>query len=68
MRQVLYGADSPLVLAGENLDRGLERQDRQEARRLREEINKYRTTAKSAPLQAMGLEDAPNIPPASRMP
>jgi hypothetical protein len=67
VRQVLYGADSPLVLAGENLDRGLERQDRQEARRLREEINKYRTTAKTAPLQAMGLEDAASIPRTSRI-
>jgi hypothetical protein len=67
IRQVLYGADSPLVLSGENLDRSLERQDRTEARRLRQEIEKFRTTAKSAPLQAMGMEDAARIPPKSRV-
>jgi hypothetical protein len=67
IRQVLYGADSPLVLSGENLDRSLERQDRTEARRLRQEIEKYRTTAKSAPLQAMGMEDAARIPAKSRV-
>jgi hypothetical protein len=67
IRQVLYGAESPLVLSGENLDRSLERQDRTEARRLRQEIEKFRTTAKSAPLQAMGMEDAARIPPKSRV-
>jgi hypothetical protein len=67
IRQVLYGADSPLVLSGENLDRSLERQDRTEARRLRQEIEKFRTTAKSAPLQAMGMEDAARIPRMTRV-
>jgi hypothetical protein len=67
LRTVLYGADSPLVVAGDSIDRALEREDRQQARRLREEINKFRTTAKSAPLQAMGLEDAPNIAAKTRI-
>jgi hypothetical protein len=67
IRQVLYGADSPLALAGDNLDRGLERPDREQARKLRQEIEKFRTSAKSAPLQAMGLEDAANIRPKSRI-
>ena len=67
IRQVLYGDDSPAALAGNNIERALERQDRQETRRLRQEIEKFRTTAKSAPLQAMGMEDAARIPPKSRV-
>ncbi|MEX2186006.1 MAG: DUF1549 domain-containing protein, partial [Pirellulales bacterium] len=67
IRQVLYGSDSPLVLPGEMLDRSLERPDRNEVRKLRQEIEKFRTTAKSAPLQAMGMEDAPRIAPKTRV-
>ncbi|MEX2140138.1 MAG: PSD1 and planctomycete cytochrome C domain-containing protein [Pirellulales bacterium] len=67
IRQVLYGSDSPLVLPGDMLDRSLERPDRNEARRLRQEIEKFRTTSKSAPLQAMGMEDAARIPPKTRV-
>ncbi len=67
IRQVLYGTDSPAVLASDNIERALERQDRQEARKLRQEIEKFRTTAKSAPLQAMGMEDSPRIAPKTRV-
>ncbi len=67
IRQVLYGTDSPAVLANDNIERALERQDRQEARKLRQEIEKFRTTAKSAPLQAMGMEDSPRIAPKTRV-
>jgi hypothetical protein len=67
IRQVLYGDDSPLALPDDMLDRSLERPDRNEARRLRQEIEKYRTTAKSAPLQAMAMEDSPRIPPKTRV-
>jgi hypothetical protein len=55
------------VLASDNIERALERQDRQEARKLRQEIEKFRTTAKSAPLQAMGMEDSPRIAPKTRV-
>jgi hypothetical protein len=67
MRQALYGTNSPLVLSDDMLDRLLERPDRNESRRLRQEIEKFRTTAKSAPLQAMGMEDSPRIAPKTRV-
>jgi cytochrome c553 len=66
IRQVLYATDSPVVITGD-IERSLDRQERQEARRLRQEVEKFRSTSKAAPLQAMGLEDAARIPPKTRI-
>lgn len=66
VRQVLYGTDSPVVIATNETEQYLDKASRDQLRGLRAEVTKW-TKSPSAPVQAMTLEDAPNIAAKTRV-
>jgi hypothetical protein len=66
IRHVLYAANSPVVIPPQDTEQFLDRKSRDQFRGLRSELTKWASTP-GAPLQAMTMQDAPNVARKSRV-
>jgi hypothetical protein len=60
IRQVLFASDSPVVIPPQDTEQYLDRKSREQFRGLRTELTKW-ASSPGAPLQAMTMQDAPNV-------
>src|SRR5262249_25480015 len=59
LRQVLYGANSPVVFSDERVQRLFDRETRDHLTALKRKVDELEATSPAAPARAMALVDAP---------